>query len=384
MLAAIATGAVAFAAWIYLAAARGRFWSARDTPAPEGLPRASVAVVIPARDEAPHIAAALGSIYRQNYGGPVSVFVVDDNSEDGTAQAARAASTEAIVLNGAPLPAGWTGKMWAVHQGVEIAGRSGPDFFLLTDADVVHGPGTLRNLVARAEHDSLDLVSYMVLLQTESLAERLLIPAFVFFFLKLYPPAWIADPKRRTAGAAGGCILIRRTALERAGGIAAIRGEIIDDCALARRVKDSGGRIWMGITRDSHSTREYASFGEIWRMISRTAYTQLDYSLLVLAGTVAGMLVIYAAPVAVLLSGNRTAAWLGGGAWALMSALYAPMLRFYSLPILYAPLLPAIAVFYTAATLDSAVRHYLGRGGLWKGRTIAPSVRRRAAGRDTA
>jgi len=384
VLAALATGAVAFAAWIYLAAARGRFWNVSDAPVPSGSPDATVAVVIPARNEAAHIGAAMRSLSGQHYTGPVSIFVVDDNSSDGTSEAARAASSNVIVVTGEPLPAGWTGKMWALHQGVDRAFSSKPDYLLLSDADVVHGPDTIRGLVARAEQESLDLVSYMVLLRAQTLPERLLIPAFAFFFLKLYPPAWIADPRRRAAGAAGGCILIRRSALERAGGILAIRGELIDDCALARRVKDSGGRIWMGLTRSAHSTREYTSFGEIWRMVSRTAFTQLSYSPVLLAGTVAGMLVIYAAPVAVLLSRTRTAAALGAAAWILMSALYAPMLRFYSLPFAYAPLLPAVALFYTAATIDSAVGYYSGRGGLWKGRTIAPSARRREAGRDTA
>jgi hopene-associated glycosyltransferase HpnB len=369
VLAAIATGTIASAAWIYLAAARGRFWNVRETASPQGSPHASVAVVIPARNEAAHIGAAVRSLDGQHYAGSVDVLVVDDNSDDKTAETARAASSKATVLAGQPLPAGWTGKMWAVHQGVERASSKRPDYLLLTDADIVHGPDTIRGLVARAEEGSLDLVSYMVLLRARTLPERLLMPAFVFFFLKLYPPAWIADPKRQTAGAAGGCILIRRTALGRAGGIAAIRGDLIDDCALARRVKQTGGRIWMGLTRSAHSTREYASFGEIWRMISRTAFTQLNHSPVVLAGTVAGMLLIYVAPVAVLFSGNRAAAALGAAAWVSMSALYVPMLRFYHLSAAYAPLLPAIALFYTAATIDSALSHYLGLGGLWRGRS---------------
>jgi hopene-associated glycosyltransferase HpnB len=375
VLAAIATGAVAFVAWVYLAAARGRFWNVRETPALKGSPDASVAVVIPARNEAAHIGAAVRSLDEQHYAGPVSIFVVDDNREDGTAEAARATSSNVTVLTGEPLPAGWTGKMWAVHQGVRRANSNAPDYLLLTDADIVHGPDTIRGLVVRAEQQSLDLVSYMVLLRSQTLAERLLIPAFVFFFLKLYPPAWIADPKRQTAGAAGACILVRRTALERAGGIAEIRGELIDDCALAHRVKKTGGRIWMGLTRSARSTREYASLGEIWRMISRTAYTQLDYSPMLLAGTVTGMLVIYAAPIAVLISGNRAAAALGAAAWVVISALYVPMLRFYRLRAVYTPLLPLVALFYTAATIDSAFRYYAGRGGHWKGRVHTTAAR---------
>ena len=368
MLAAVATGAVAFAAWIYLAAARGRFWRVHEEASPAGSPTARVAVVIPARNEAEHIGAAVRSLENQNYAGPLSIFVVDDTSDDGTAEIAGSASACVTVIDGAPPPAGWTGKMWAVHQGIEAARDRNAGYLLLTDADIVHGPDMVRGLVARGEQFSLDLVSYMVLLRTQTLPERLLIPAFVFFFLKLYPPAWIASAKRRTAGAAGGCILIRRTALERIGGIAAIRGELIDDCALARRVKDSGGRIWMGLTCSARSERAYATFGEIWRMISRTAFTQLNHSGVVLAGTVAGMAIVYVAPVALLFSGNRIAAGLGAAAWALMTALYAPMLRFYRLPRWYAPSLPFVAVFYAAATMDSAIRHYLGQGGLWKGR----------------
>ena len=317
-------------------------------------------MIIPARNEAGHIGGAVRSIEQQDYSGRLSVLVVDDNSDDSTAEAVRGASSGVVLVTGGPVPPGWTGKMWAVHQGILHASAGNPDFFLLTDADIVHGADTVRGLLARAEEKSLDLVSYMVLLRTRTMAERLMMPAFVFFFLKLYPPDWIADPHRQTAGAAGGCI-------------AAIRGELIDDCALARRVKDSGGRIWMGLTRSSHSTREYADFGDLWRMIARTAFTQLNCSPLLLAGTVAGMLTIYVSPVVLAFSRNRAAAALAASAWALMSALYAPMLRFYSLPVAYAPLLPAVALFYTAATVDSAVRHYLGRGGMWKGRVHSPA-----------
>lgn len=368
MFAAAATGAVAFAAWIYLAAARGQFWRVREEPPPAGSPVKPVAVVIPARNEAAFIGDAVRSLAAQNYAGPLSIFVVDDDSTDGTGDIARA-TCETTVIRAEPLPPGWTGKMWAVAQGVEQARAANPEYILLTDADVVHGRDSVRSLVARAEADGLDMASYMVLLRTKSAPERLMIPAFVFFFLKLYPPAWIAGPKSATAGAAGGCILIRRAALDRIGGIASIRGELIDDCALAARVKHSGGRIWMGLTRSTQSVRDYTTLGEIRRMIARTAFTQLKYSAPLLVGTVLGMGLIYIAPVALLFSGDRFATALAAATWFLMSALYTPTLRFYRLPVIRAPALPLVALFYTAATIDSAVQHYTGQGGTWKGRT---------------
>lgn len=330
----------------------------------------SVAVVIPARNEAASIGDAVRSLAAQNYAGPLGIIVVDDGSSDDTGDIARAvAGTK--VLRGERLPPEWTGKMWAVAQGVEEARETEPEYILLTDADVVHGPDSVRSLVARAGAEGLDIASHMVLLQARCLPERLLIPAFVFFFLKLYPPAWIADPKRAAAGAAGGCLLIRLAALDRIGGVAAIGGDLIDDCALAARVKHSGGRIWMGLTRSTESVRGYTTFGEIRRMIARTAFTQLNYSLPLLAGTVLGMGLIYISPVALLFSGDRLAMGLAAAAWFLMSALYAPMLRFYRLSAIYAPALPLVALFYTAATIESAIRHYTGSGGMWKGRARA-------------
>ena len=379
MLAAAATGAVALAAWIYLAAARGGFWRVRESAAVRSARRKSVAVIIPARNEAEHVAAAVRSLLRQDYAGDIKVCVVDDHSDDATSAMARDAGATVVAAD--PLPEGWTGKMWAVSQGVRQAcATAPPDYLMLTDADIIHAPDAVASLVARAETDWLDLVSYMVLLRASSPAEKLLIPAFVFFFLKLYPPAWIADPRAKTAGAAGGCILVRREALERIGGIESIRGELIDDCALAARVKGSGGRIWMGLTRSTVSMREYARADEIWRMIARTAFTQLRCSGLVLAGTVACMILIYVAPVGLLFSGDTLAAVLGGSAWALMSLLYLPMLRLYRLPRWYAPMLPAVALFYTGATLDSALRHWTGRGGMWKGRVQAPVSKQTGAG----
>ena len=320
-------------------------------------------VIIPARNEATYIGRALDSLAGMH------VIVVDDNSSDATAEIAR--QHGATVVSGRPLPPGWTGKLWAMSQGVEVAAAGHPDYLLLTDADIVHGPGIISSLVTKAELDGFDLVSLMVLLRTESFAEKALIPAFVFFFLMLYPPSWIENPRRRTAGAAGGCMVIRREALERIGGIEAIRGELIDDCALARAVKRSGGRVWLGLTRDSRSIREYEGFGEIWRMISRTAFTQLRYSLLLLCAAIIGLVVAFLMPPVLALTFRPRVAFLGLAAWLGISIAYSPMLRFYRRSILWAPALPLIAMFYAGATLDSAIRYWTGRGGAWKGRTQA-------------
>jgi len=312
------------------------------------------------------VAQSIRSLTAQGYAGAFRIVLVDDDSADGTADIARNADTSGrlTVIRAAPLPPGWTGKLWAVSQGVAHAGA--PDYLLLTDADIVHPPQNLAGLVSRAE-GGYDLVSYMAKLKCDSLAERALIPAFVFFFFQLYPPAWIRNPRRKTAGAAGGCILIRGEMLERIGGIATIRGELIDDCALARAVKRAGGRVWLGLSEDTRSIREYATFSEIGRMISRTAFTQLRYSALLLAGTVFGLAFTYMAPVALTIAGHP----LGAVAWLLMSICYLPALRFYGRSPLWAPLLPLIAAFYMACTVHSAVQYWRGAGGVWKGRVQA-------------
>jgi len=352
--------------WIYLLLFRAK--SRADPPVrgrPPGRP-AAITALIPARKEAAVVAQSIGSLAGQRYAGPFRIVLVDDDSADGTAGIARqsAPSGQLTVIRAQPLPAGWTGKLWAVSQGVEQAGA--PDYLLLTDADIVHPPDNLATLIARAE-GGYDLVSYMAKLKCDSLAERALIPAFVFFFFLLYPPAWIRDPRRKTAGAAGGCILIRREMLERIGGIAAIRGDLIDDCALARAVKRAGGRVWLGLSEHTRSIRDYATFGEIGRMISRTAFTQLGYSPLWLAGTVLGLAFVYLLPVALTIAGQP----LGVAAWLLMSICYWPALRFYGRSPLWAPLLPLIAAFYMGCTVHSAVQYWRGAGGSWKGRVQA-------------
>jgi hopene-associated glycosyltransferase HpnB len=363
---------LALAVWVYLLAGRGFFWQLRETQPPMfARDNLSVAVMIPARDEAAVIAAAVASLLAQTYPGPVHVFVVDDHSSDGTAEVARSADESngrVTVVSADPLPAGWTGKLWAISCGLRQALPSKPDYLLFTDADIVHAPETLGGLVARAEANGLDLASLMVKLHCETLAERALIPAFLYFFLKLYPPAWIADIESRTAGAAGGCILLRASALKRIGGIESIRGELIDDCALAREVK-RGGPIWMDITSSSHSNRRYDTFSEIGAMIARTAFTQLSHSTPLLVVTIAGLLLTYAAPPVLAIAGpGPIAHGLGAAAWGIMMVTYLPTLRFYRRSPLWAFALPLVALFYAGATVQSAIQYWTGKGGLWKGR----------------
>ncbi len=339
-----------------------------------------VVAIIPARNEAETICATVASLLQQDYPGEFSVILVDDHSNDATSDLARhvaqekSAESRLVIRSASELPPGWTGKLWALQEGVTIAAPQAPAFFWFSDADIGHALDTLRRLVARAEQQELDLTSLMVLLQAKTLPERALIPAFLFFFLKLYPPRWIADPQARTAGAAGGCVLLRRTALERIGGFAAIRGEVIDDCSLARAVKQSGGGVWMGLTRASVSLRAYDSFGEIRDLIARTAFTQLGYSTLLLAGTLAGLFLTYVAPVALLFAHGNATRILALAAWLLMSLLFLPTVRFYRVSVLWAPLLPVTALFYAYATWLSALRYWLGRGAQWKGRSQARRV----------
>jgi hopene-associated glycosyltransferase HpnB len=372
--------AIPFTIWLYLLLARGNFWKLREdeiAPKPlENWPR--VIAVVPARNEAETIARAIASLASQDYPGEFEIIAVDDQSEDGTATLARQAAAESgatqrvTVHSVAALPPGWTGKLRALHEGVSAAAEKAPAFFWFTDADVVHAPDTLRRLVFRAERDSLDLASLMVLLQAKTFPERLLIPPFLYFFLMLYPPRWIADPKARTAGAAGGCILLRREALERIGGIAAIRGAVIDDCALARAVKKSGGKIWMGLTRASVSLREYGTFAEIRDMIARTAFTQLRNSLALLVATQIGLFVTFWLAWILFFTGNDPVWILASTAVSLMTTTFLLTVRFYGLPPVWAFTLPVAALFYGYATCVSAARHWLGRGGQWKGRAQAP------------
>lgn len=375
-------GFLSLAIWIFLLFARGAFWRLRafDTdreniPAPANWP--NVIAIVPARNEAATIARCVASLARQDYAGEFRVIVVDDHSDDGTAEIAlrsfreNNAAMRVNVQSASPLPPGWTGKLWALNNGLQSVQTSPPAYYWFTDADIVHSPDTLQQMVARAEANSLDLTSLMVLLQAKTFAERALIPAFLYFFLKLYPPRWIAEPRARTAGAAGGCILLRADALKKIGGLAAVRGEVIDDCALASRVKRSGGRLWMGVTRSSISLRLYEHWSELRDMIARTAFTQLRYSLFLLVATLLGLLVTYLAPIFLLFTHHPETRLLGLAAWALMTMSYLPTIRFYRLSPLWAPTLPFAASFYSYATVLSAVRFWLGRGGQWKGRAAA-------------
>lgn len=358
--------------WLYLIGARGKFWRV----APAALPRLEsayaprIAVIVPARNEADVIAQPVLSLLQQDYPGPLHVFVVDDHSSDDTADVVRnaaAAKPGALtIVSAAPLPSGWTGKMWALSQGVQYASTFAPDYFLFTDADIVHASDSVSTSVALAQAGNRDLVSFMVKLHCESLAERALIPAFVFFFFLLYPPEWVNDRKSNAAAAAGGDILVRADALARIGGISSIRNQLIDDCALAREVK-RGGSVWLGLTEQARSIRPYGTFAVIGRMISRSAFYQLRHSFWLLLATLLGLGITYLAPPVVVFFGGW-AALLGAIAWALMTISFVPMVRFYSLCPLWAATLPAIALFYAGATIHSAIQYWVGRGGEWKDR----------------
>jgi len=371
--------AIPLAIWVYLLVARGYFWRvSEDSFGPKHLedwPR--VVAIVPARNEARTISEAVSSLAKQDYPGEFSIIVIDDHSEDGTAALAQQAANEfgasqrVKIHVASPLAPGWTGKLWALNEGIQLAANYSAEFFWFTDADIEHAPDTLRRLVSRAEKESLDLVSLMVLLQAKTLPERLLIPPFLYFFLMLYPPRWIADPNASTAGAAGGCILLRRNVLAPIGGIASIRAEVIDDCALARAVKRRGGKIWMGLTRASVSLRSYGTFAEIRDLIARTAFTQLHYSFLLLIVTLIGLCATYLLAWIAFFTLEDPGWLLASTAISIMTATYGATVRFYGLPWLWALTLPFAAVFYGYATFLSALRYWLGRGGQWKGRAQA-------------
>ncbi|HYU21704.1 MAG TPA: glycosyltransferase [Candidatus Dormibacteraeota bacterium] len=371
--------AIPLAIWLYLLLARGSFWRlSEDKIEPRRLEDwPHVVAVVPARNEATTISQAISSLAKQDYPGEFSIVVVDDHSEDGTAALAQQAANESgasqrlKIHSAAPLAPGWTGKLWALNEGISATSEKGVEFIWFTDADIEHAPDTLRRLVFRAEKNSLDLTSLMVLLQANTFAERLLIPAFLYFFLLLYPPRWIADPNASTAGAAGGCILLRRNVLAPIGGMASIRGEVIDDCALARAVKKNGGKIWMGLTRVSVSLRGYGTFAEIRDLIARTAFTQLHYSCAFFAVALAGLFGTFLLPWILFFAYPGEAWLLVDTAIALMTATFLLTVRFYNLSAAWALTLPFAAVFYGYATCVSAVRYWLGRGGQWKGRAQA-------------
>jgi hopene-associated glycosyltransferase HpnB len=377
MIAGILFGFLPLAIWLYLLLFHGGFWllRERDTmPVTEPDVWPSVVAVVPARDEGDVIARSIGSLIAQDYPGDFRIVLVDDQSDDGTGALAQALNSERLtVLTGAPRPAGWTGKLWAMKQGSDHAAASKPEFLWFTDADIAHAPDNLRLLVARAldgnKGDKV-LVSLMVRLSCKTAAEHFLIPAFVFFFDMLFPFGAVNDPASRVAAAAGGCMLARRGALEKAGGIEAIRHNIIDDCALGRAMK-AQGPIWLGLTDRAVSLRPYPHIADIRHMVTRSAYAQLGYSPLVLGLTLLGLALVYQAPVMTALFAwgiSQLAGWL---AWIIMALMYQPMLRFYRLSPLWGLALPLIGTFYAAFTLLSAIQHWSGRGGMWKGRVQA-------------
>jgi hopene-associated glycosyltransferase HpnB len=369
-------GGLGLVIWLYLVLGRGLFWLARerDDRAQPGSPLhwPSVTAVVPARNEADVITRSIGGLLAQDYPGEFRVVLVDDQSEDGTAEVARAlhGAERLEVISGSPLPQGWTGKMWAVSQGAAHAAQSAPDYLLLTDADIGHAPDNLRRLVDRAEAGGLVLTSLMVRLHCKTFAERLLIPAFVYFFDMLFPFAWVNDPANKVSAGAGGCMLVRREAFEAAGGIASIKDAIIDDCALAARMK-AQGPIWLGLTTRAESLRPYDTVAEVARMVSRSAYAQLNYSPWLLAGTVAGMIVTYLAPPLVALFGHGWGRLAGAVTWVLMALSFWPMLKLYRLSPVRGAGLPVIGALYTWFTLQSAVQVWQGKGGMWKGRAQA-------------
>ncbi|WP_326816584.1 glycosyltransferase [Streptomyces sp. NBC_01762] len=378
----IAVGSLAV--WMWLLLGQGFFWRTDQRlprrTAPDGWP--SVAIVVPARDEADMLPVSLPSLLAQDYPGAAEVILVDDCSKDGTGDLARALSVRygglpvTVVSPGEPEP-GWTGKLWAVRHGISLARarEPAPEYLLLTDADIAHEPDSLRELVAAARSGGFDLVSQMARLRVASAWERLVVPAFVYFFAQLYPFRWVNRARARTAAAAGGCVLLRTAAAERARVPESIRQAVIDDVSLARAVQRSGGRIWLGLAERVDSVRPYPRLADLWRMVSRSAYAQLRHNPLLLVGTVLGLALVYLAPPVTLAAGllgrDPSAAWVGGAAWVVMAGTYMPMLSFYRQSLWLAPLLPFTAVLYLLMTVDSALQHYRGRGAAWKGRTYA-------------
>ncbi len=374
--------------WVFLLLFWGQFWQANqrleinniDLPS-----YPSVCAIIPARNEADVLPVSLKSLLSQEYPGEFSIILIDDQSTDKTGEVAQNIadnlnqSDRLKVIQGKPLPVGWSGKLWAMEQGIQFVKNQGlsPDYFLFTDADIEHHSTNLKELVTKAEKENLALTSLMVLLRCDSFWEKFLIPAFVFFFQKLYPFPWVNNPQNKMAAAAGGCILIRRDRLEEIGSIPSLREALIDDCTLAQKIKglstpDNPTAIWLGLTEKTKSLRPYDSLDTIWNMIARTAYTQLNYSPLLLLGTVLGMSLVYLAAPVILLLGfyleSNNLIIISSLTWFLMAIAYLPTLRLYKLSPLWSLSLPIIALFYNLMTIDSALRHWRGKGGGWKGR----------------
>lgn len=372
--------------WFGLMFFHGSFWQGGPILRPSSPQKSpadiapDVTVIIPARDEAESIQTALGSLLAQDYPGKLSLILVNDRSEDNTGALARSLPDpkgRLTVLDGADPAPGWSGKLWAVAQGVaeaRLRQETNRGYILFTDADIVHAPAHVSTLVAKAQTDALHMVSEMVELQCESLPERALVPAFVFFFALLYPFAKVNDPKSLTAGAAGGTILVRRDTLAEIGGIEALKGALIDDCTLARCIKQAGGRLYLGHSCLAKSIRPYPHISDVWRMITRTAYVQLRFSPILLVLTVLAMVVVWVAPGAIALLAHGPARWVGLATWLVSVGSFLPTLRRFRLSPLWAVTLPFVALFYTAATVGSAINHYCGRGVVWKNRAYTDAI----------
>jgi hopene-associated glycosyltransferase HpnB len=369
--------------WIYLILFRGNFWLCNQYL--EDLPldsKPSVTIIIPARNEAENISICIESLLNQDYQGIFKIVLIDDQSEDNTAEIAQKIAIEnkkenqLIIIKGESLPSGWSGKLWAMSQGIFWGKKHfKTDYFLFTDGDIKHSENNLTQLLAKAEKNNLDLVSLMVKLRCESFWEKLLIPAFIFFFQKLYPFPLVNNASKKIAAAAGGCILIRETALTRIGGVEALKKALIDDCTLASLVKKTlpiNHGIWLGLSDTTTSLRSYSSLTPIWNMVTRTAFTQLNYSFLLLIGTILGMFIIYLVPLFILIfaifTANLTLIFLAIITLFLMALSYYPTIKLYQLPFFFCLVLPAIALLYSLMTIDSAVRYLQGKGGQWKGR----------------
>lgn len=390
----LAIAGTSLIAWLVLVFGRYGYWKTKEklTPEEEYGPSGewpSVSAVIPARDEAKVLPETLPSVLNQDYPGELKIVFVDDDSEDGTAGVARDlgqrtdSEDRLEIVNGDPTPEGWSGKVWALQQGYERAQDLNPDLIWLTDADINHASAALKKLTSKLVSEELDLVSIMADLRTDTFWEKLLIPSFVYFFKSLYPFSRVNDPETDLAAAAGGCILVRSSALDDVDGFRRLRDAIIDDCSLARALKDEGKKLWLGLSHMSKSYRSYGNLGEIWKTISRSAFSQLNYSPLLLFGTVIGMVFLFLAPPAGLALGltglangvcglssphSLVLTLLGGLAWLVQAFSFQPILSWYGLSPYYGLLAPLGGFLYTLMTVDSAISWWTGRGSRWKGR----------------
>ncbi|MBS3766284.1 glycosyltransferase [Candidatus Bipolaricaulota bacterium] len=390
----LAIAGTSLIAWLGLVFGRHDYWKTEEklTPEEEYEPSGewpSVCAVIPARNEADALPETLPSLLNQGYPGELNLVLVDDSSDDGTGRVARelgektGSEDRLEVLDADPPTEGWSGKVWTLQQGWQRAKSRNPDLIWLTDADINHASSALEKLVGKLVSEELDMASIMADLRTDTGWEKFLIPNFVYFFKTLYPFSQVNNPQAGTAAAAGGCVLVRESALEEIGGFKRLRDAIIDDCSLARILKDEGKKLWLGLSHLSKSYRSYGNLGEIWKTISRSAFSQLNYSPFLLFGTVIGMVFLFLVPpagFALGLAGLATSAGglslpysagltaLGGLGWLVQAYSFQPVLRWYGLSPYYGLAAPLGGTLYTLMTLDSAISWWFGKGSSWKGR----------------